>query len=61
MGDNERLCAMEIRLRLKRFPPQAGSNSRHVAKRDRPLDLNSFPFKMKASELQEKLSYVLLI
>ena len=21
MGDNERLCAIEIRLRLKRFPP----------------------------------------
>ena len=22
--DNERLCAMELRLRLKRFPPSAG-------------------------------------
>ena len=24
MGDNERLCAMEPGLRLKRFSPQAG-------------------------------------
>ena len=27
MNDNERLCAMEPRLRLKRFPPPAGLES----------------------------------
>ena len=48
--DNERLCAMEPRLRLKRFPPQAGiepGTARSVGQRFTHLGTGAPPFVNK--------------